>query len=134
LLRVDDFHKSLLVLEGWRDGLEYGGHLASISIMGCLANRAKAGVSWIDVISNVENYAAEPLPNRDKFPSIWDASFMRLLTEVEGIYEGSAKDLSCGALYWCDSRRIEKEWFLREIIRSGNYKAVSNMNSLTFYK
>lgn len=135
MLRTDDFNKSLLVLEGWRNGLEYGGHLAAVSIMNTIANRVRLGFgSWVDVIGNVQKYAAEDLPNRDKFPSIWDSNFIRLLTEVEGAFDGSAKDLSNGALYWCDTRRVTKDWFRDEIIRSGRYESCSNMNSLTFYR
>ena len=135
MLRTDDFHKSALVLEMWRNGLEYGGHLAACMVGGCIANRARLGWGpWLDIIANLPKHAAENLPNRDKFPSVWDANFIRLLTEVESIYDGSGKDLSCGALYWCDNRRVTRPWFLKEIIRSGDHPVVANMNSLSFYR
>jgi len=133
MLRQDDWHKSHLVTVGYNFGKEYGGHLASLMIMGCLANRVRRGWgSWADVINSIPKYSAEEVKPYI-LPSVWDQNFIRLLTEVDGVFEGSAKDMSCGAVYWCDNRRITRKWFLDEIVRSGHYEIVANMNSLTLY-
>lgn len=133
MLRQDDWQKAILVNFGYANGKEWGGHLASCAIMSCMMNRVRLGWGSVsEVIASAPKYAAEEsLPVI--MPSIWDQNFIRILTEVEGIYDGSAKDLSCGGIYFCDLRRIERPWFLDEIIRSGNYAPVANMNSLTFY-
>lgn len=103
-------------------------------VMGCLANRVRRGWgNWNDVLNNIPRYAAEEIQPYN-IPSVWEVNVVRLLTEVEGIYDGSGKDQSCGGLYWCDSRRVTRKWFLNEIIRSGIHKVVSNMNSLTIYQ
>jgi hypothetical protein len=122
------------VTVGYNYGKEYGGHLAACMIMNCVANRVRNGWgSWLEVIDSIPKYAAEEKVF-NKLPSIWDQNFIKLLTEVDGIYEGSAKDLSCGATYWCDTRKITRDWFLKEIVRSNNYEASANMTSLTCYR
>jgi hypothetical protein len=134
MLRQDDYVKTHLVTVGYNFGKEYGGHLAACMVMNTIANRVRLGWgSWLEVIDNIPKYAAvDEIPTG--LPSIWDANFIRLLTEVEGIYEGSMKDYSSGALYWCDNRRVTREWFLEKIIRSGDHPVVANMNSLSFYR
>lgn len=134
MLRQDDYQKALLVNFGYINGKEYGGHLAACAIMSCMMNRVRSGWGSIaEVIEKAGKYAAvNELPKG--FPSIWDANFVRLLTEVDGVYDGHTKDLSCGGLYFCDSRRVEKDWFRDEIIRSGAYEVCMNMGSLNFYK
>lgn len=102
--------------------------------MGCIANRARLGWgTWLEIINSVSKYAAEEI-SPSGVPSVWDANFIRLLTEVEGIYDGSTKDMSCGGLYWCDTRRVTRDWFRDEIIRSGRHLVVANMNSLNIYR
>jgi hypothetical protein len=136
MLRQDDFIKAHLLTFAYNYTKEYGGHLAACMVMGALANRVRKGWgSWLEVIENAPKYAAEKNPLQIKLPSLWDANFVRLLTEVEGIYDGSAKDLSCGAVYFCDTRRIENDWFLLNIIRDPEeHPNVAGMNSLNFYK
>jgi len=74
-------------------------------------------------------------------PPIWEPSFMKLLHTADGIYEGSVKDLSNGAMYWGDLSRIERAWFKERIVDAINpdtgmrqHPAVGNMNGLTFFK
>jgi hypothetical protein len=78
------------------------------------------------------------------FPNVWDGSFVKLLHVVEGVYEGSATDLSKGALYWADLNRIERPWFKEKIVdpikedgpNAGErqHAIVANMNSLSFFR
>jgi hypothetical protein len=78
------------------------------------------------------------------FPNVWDGSFVKLLHVVEGVYEGSATDLSKGALYWCDLNRIERPDFKTRIIdpikvdgpNAGErqHPLVANLNSLSFFR
>lgn len=140
MLRQDDYTKSQLVTVGWLYGKEYGGHLASCMIMSCIANRQRIGWgSWLEVIERVPNSAAEVLELKE-FPSIWEPGFVRLLHEVDGIYDNSGEDRSKGALYWADLRRIERPWFQEKIIDAVNdlgeklHPRVADLNSLTFFR
>jgi hypothetical protein len=73
-------------------------------------------------------------------PTIWQPDFVKLLHAIDGIYDGSTKDLSNGALYWGDLNHIERTWF-KELIGAENpdtglrqHPMVSNINSLSFFK
>jgi len=134
MLRQDDFQKSQLVLTGWRWGQEYGGHLAACLIMSCIANRVRLGWgSWLEVLDRIPAFSAQnEIPTGT--PSIWDPNFVRLLHEVEGIYDGS-KDYSKGAVYWADTRRIERDWFKEKIIACPDqHPRVVDMNSLSLFR
>ena len=133
MLRQDDYQKSMLVLIGWRWGREYGGHLAPCMIMSVLGNRVRAGWgNWLEVLDRIYAFSAQlemPLGT----PEIWEPGFVRLLHEVEPIWDGS-KDHSNGALYWCDTRRIEREWFKDKILNSPEqHPRIANMGTLTLF-
>ena len=137
MLRQDDMVKSQLVLVSWRYGVSYGGHLASLMIMGCIANRVRAGWGqWLNVIEKIPNYSAlNETPNDNKFPEIWEPTFVRLLHEVDSVYDSSGVDYSKGAFYWCDLRTIERDWFREKILQQPeNHPRVADMNSLTLFK
>lgn len=137
MLRQDDMIKGQLILYAWRYAKEYGGTKPAQMIMCAIANRVKCGQgSWLEVIERIPKYAAEfEMPNRDNFPLIWDQTLVRLLHEVEAIYDGSGKDITDGALYWCDLRRIETDWFRNTILANPTqHPRVANMVSLTFFR
>lgn len=144
MLRQDDFCKTRLVMAGWQHGNMYGGHMASCMIMSVLANRFRSGWgSWSEIIDNIPKYAAIlDMPVTGTFP-IWEPSFVRLLHEVEGIYDGSqnyalSKDnvgVKHQALYWADLRHIETEFFRERIISQPEiHPRIGDMNSLTLFK
>lgn len=133
MLRQDDFMKSQLVVTGWRWGKEYGGHLAACMVMSCIMNRVRLG--WgnvLDVLDRIPNFAATTeLPTGT--PSIWEPNFVRLLHEVEGIYDGTV-DHSNGALYWCDTRKVETQFFKEKILGdSQTHHRVMEMNTLACF-
>jgi hypothetical protein len=135
LLRQDDYIKSHLVLTGWRWGKEYGGHLAPCMVMCCLANRVRLGWgTWLEVLDRVPQYAAQTeVPSGT--PSIWEPGFVRLLHEVDAIYDGSSTDYSNGGLYWADLRRIDTEFFKQKILGNPTqHPRVADMNSLTIFR
>lgn len=103
--------------------------------MNAIMNRVKCGQgSLLEVISRIPKYAAE-IEQSKEFPNIWDTTFVRLLHEVEVIFDGSGKDLTNGALYFCDLRKVETEWFRDKILRYPEIHArVADFNSLTFFK
>lgn len=104
--------------------------------MSCLAQRVRAGWgNWIEVIYRIPTFSAVyEQPNRDAIPTIWEPGFVRLLHEVESIYDGSvsyAKD----SLYWCDTRFVETEFFKEKIL--GNLEQHSRcheMGTLMFFR
>lgn len=143
MLRQDDWNKSKLVTVAWQHGKEYGGHLASCMIMSVLANRFKSGWgSWSDIIDNIPKFSAtKTMPIGS--PEIWSPEFVKLLHEVDGIFDGStnyatSKD-NVGtihkAFYWADLRFIDNEWFKERIIREPElHPRICDMNSLTLFK
>lgn len=135
MLRQDDYQKTKLVEAGWRWGKEYGGYRAACMIMWCLANRVRLGWgSWLDVIDSIPRFAAQTeIPTGT--PSIWEPSFVKLLHEVEGIFAGTGDDLSKGAVYWGDLRRIETPFFKEKIMGdTDKHPRVADMNSLSFWR
>ncbi len=134
MLRQDDYQKAQLVTIGWRHGKEYGGHLSACLIMSVLANRVRVGWgNWLEVLDRIPTFSAE-LEMPTGTPSIWEANFVRLLHEVEAIFDGS-QDYSKGALYWCDTRRIETPFFRDKIL--GNleeHPRVLEMNTLALFR
>ena len=135
MLRQDDMIKSQLVLYGWRAGHAYGGHLASTAIMGVIANRVKLGWgSWLDVIADIPSKSAVTEQSLE-MPQIWSPEFVRLLHTVEGVFDSSSPDLSCGAVYFADlARPITNPWFQEKILSDLQmHRRVADMSSLTFF-
>lgn len=152
MLKHDDYIKGKLVEIGWRFLKSYvgAGHIAGQMIMHTVANRVRNGWgSWLQVIDKVPAYMAENEMPPLIHPSIWDATFVKLLQTVDGIHDGSVPDMSKGALYWGDLAKIEREWFKETIIHSvhpvGTFKhgvpvagmlvhnRVANTNGLNFW-
>lgn len=134
MLRQDDFQKSQLVLKGWQWGKPYGGHLAACMVMSVLMNRVRLG--WgknvLDIIDRIPAFAATTtMPTGT--PEIWEPNFVRLLHEVESIYDGT-QDYSKGALFWCDTRDVTTPFFKEKILGDNKtHKRVMEMNTLAFF-
>lgn len=134
MLRQDDYQKSHLVLTGWRWGKEYGGHLAACMVMSVLGNRVRAGWgNWMEVLDRIYVFSAQlemPLGT----PEIWEPNFVRLLHEVEPVFDGT-KDHASGALYWCDTQRIETAFFRDKILaHPEEHPRIANMGTLTLFR
>lgn len=134
MLRQDDYQKSQLVLTMWRHGKEYGGHLAACMIGSCIMNRVRLG--WgnlLEVLDRIPNFAASTeMPTGT--PQIWEPQFIKLLHEVDGIYEGT-QDSSKGALYWADSRNITTPFFKEKILAEpAAHPRIVEMNTLMLFR
>lgn len=128
--------KAQLVTTGWRYGQLYDGgpgHLTACLVMSCIANRVRRGwCSWLEALDNIPKYAAE-LKTPLGTPTPWEPSFVKLLHEVEGIYDGSS-DPAKGGLYWCDLRHIETEFFKEAILAHPElHPRIVDMNSFTIF-
>jgi hypothetical protein len=143
VLKQDDLVKGQLVITAWRFSQSYntGGHLAGQMIMSTLANRVRCGWgSWLGVIETIPNHMAENELPPMAYPNIWEPSFVKMLHAVEGIFDGSAADLSKGALYWGSLQKIERDWFRDKVIQARNdlglptHPRVADMNDLSFFK
>ena len=133
MLRQDDYLKAKLVETGWRWGKEYGGHLGSCIVMSVLMNRVRSG--WgnlMEVLDRLPNFAATTnMPTGT--PSIWEPGFVRLLHEVEAIYDGS-QDYAKGAKYWCDTRDVNTEFFHKRILSDPElHPRILEMNTLAAF-
>lgn len=103
-------------------------------IMSVIANRVRHGWgTWLEVIDRVPTFSAQ-LEQPTGTPTIWEPLFVRLLHEVEGIYDNT-RDHAKGALYWADLRRVDNPWFKEKIL--GNleeHPRIGDMNTLTLFK
>ena len=153
ILKQDDLIKSALVQVGLRYGALYGGgHLAGTMVMQAVANRTRQGWgSWLQVIQNMPQFAAEYEIPPLVYPSIWDPNLVKMLHAVEGIYSGSATDMTLGAtvidnkprtggLYFGMLNKIERTWFKTQIIDAINplnglrlHNRVADLNCLSFW-
>lgn len=108
--------------------------MASCMVMSCIANRVRLGWgAWLDVLDRIPLYAAEH-EQPGGTPSLWEPSFVRLLHEVEAIYDGS-QDYSKGAVYWADTRRIETPFFKEKILgQQEQHPRIVEMNSLACFR
>lgn len=136
MLRPDDFQKSHLLKISWDHGSEYGGHLPTAMVMHCIMNRVHAGWgSLTEVLDRLPYFAATEVMPVVAFPNMWNPGFVKLLHEVDGVFNKSVQDMTKGALYWCDLRRVERQWFKDNIL--GNqavHPRVADCNSLVFFK
>lgn len=139
-VRQDDFLKSLLVLECWRQGKNFGNQQVPLMIMGCLANRQRLGWgSFLEVLTKLPKFAATlEQPNRNEVPDIWEPSFIKLLQGVDGVYDGSIPDPAMGGVYWADLSKgingITNPWFREKVIESPLHPAVANQGPLTIFR
>lgn len=134
MLRPDDFVRGQLAMYGWRHGHTYGGHLASCAVMSVLANRQKLGWgTWLEVLANAPKVSAT-VEEPTEFPQIWDPGFIRVLAEVDAIYDGS-QDYASGGVYWFDSAKpVTNAWFQSKILDHIDvHKRVRDLNSIMFF-
>ena len=103
--------------------------------MSCLSNRFRLGWgSWLDIIQNIPKCSATIEQPKFEFPSIWEHGFLRLLQEVDAIYDGT-QDYSKGGLYWADLRHVESRFFLDIIIGQPElHPRIVDMGPLTVFK
>jgi hypothetical protein len=87
----------------------------------------------LEVLDRTPYFAAETeQPTGTPVP--WEPSFIRLLHEVEAIYEGTM-DYAKGGLYFCDLRRIETAFFRDKILDDKeSHPRVVDMNTLVVFK
>ena len=142
MLKIEDLQRAKLVELAWRFGQSYaGGYIAGQMVMSTLMNRVKAG--WgphLEVFERVPFFMAENELPPLHYPNVWDGGFIKLCHAVDGAFDGSAVDLSKGALYWADLSRIDRPWFknlidaINEETGERQHQIVASMNSLTFFK
>ncbi len=132
MTRGEDFVKSMLVSAAWRYGAHFGGYEACLCIMHVIKNREKAGQgTFLHILDNMHKYEAAP-PKTTTHPDIWEKRFLKLLTEVDGVYDGTRKDPTNGGLYFGELNDIQSEWFLEKVARTR--ERCGDMGTLTFFK
>lgn len=108
-----------------------GGHLLPCIVASCIANRQKAGWgNWLEILDKMPVYAAEK-DQPTGTPDLLHPTFMRLLHEIEGIYDGSL-DYAKGGVYFCDLRTVETDFFKEHVL--GRRPKVVDMNSFAVFK
>ena len=142
MLTQDQYCKARIVELSWRWARQSnGGHVAGQLVMHALMNRVRCGWgSTLQIIDRVPNFMAEYEMPPLEHPSMWDAAFVKMLHAVDGIFDGSAPDLSKGALYWGNLADIQRQWF-KDLISAENpdtglrqHPLVTSFGSLSFFK
>jgi len=154
ILKQDDYIKGKLVEYGWRFGQSYGGgHLAGQLVMHTFANRVRLGWGpWLRILDTIPQYMAENELPPLVHPPVWEPTFVKLLSVVDGIYDGSIGDMTrgsefpaahrgeTGALYFCALNKIERPWFRDNILNAVNpitglrlHKKVADMNTFAAF-
>lgn len=118
----------------WRYGKEYGGHLAGCIVGSCIMNRVRLGWSAnvAQAIAALPKFAATTNIPEFEIPHMHDPAFVRLLSEVGSIYEGT-KDHAKGGVYWCDTRKIDTPFFRDKILGDPAHKRTVEMNTLVSF-
>ena len=115
--RFENLIKAELSLTAWRYGKAWSTP-GMVMIAQTLANRHRAGQgTFFQVIERIPKYSStieQPLMD---WPTPWDRDLLRLLPEIDGIVDGTAKDTTNGALYWADLNNVTNEWFLQQICK-----------------
>ena len=135
-LRQDDFLKGQLVLECWRQGCMHGNHQVPVIILGCLANRQKLGWgNFLEILKGVPKFSATlELPNRDKFPDIWNPNFVRLLHAVDSVYDGSMPDPAFGGVFWATLPNVDNPWFIEKVLNNPVHSVCANQGPFTVFR
>jgi len=129
-MRAQDVIKAQLFLTAWKESGGKAG-IAGEIIARCLANRVRRNMgNWPEVLLNVPRYRAnepEPLPD---MPNLWDPQVMRLMQQIENVYDNAGEDPSNGGLYWCFTERGANPWFKEFVIGSDKLAVTAIQNSL----
>jgi hypothetical protein len=136
MLRQDQYVKAQLAVEAWRHGHTYGGATAMLLIAHCIANRVRAGWGdWLYVIDRIPLFSAKNINEQPKGqPQLMDPNFIKLLQEIEAIYDGSRPDPTLGGLYFADLGDITREWFKAEVLaRPEEHPRTSSSTTLQFW-
>ncbi len=105
------------------------------------------GGDWLSVIANDPAYSAYtgngvrysvgtgPAALQD-FPDLRDDVFQKFLWEVDRIYDGSRADPETeGALWWAETHKINRPWFLESIVRKpSDHPRIAQVGPLTLWR
>lgn len=121
--RQNELIKGWLALEAWRYASYVGGDRIMTTVACALANRVKQGWgSWWEVLRDIPLYGAmniEEIPRG--YPNPDDPSFIRLLVNIDKIFNNEWDDKASGAnggTFFGDLAKITRPWFLEKIVRS----------------
>lgn len=134
--RYEGCVKSVLALTAYRYGKAYSTP-GMIMIAQTIANRHRAGQgTFFQVIERIPKYSSTIEQPAQEYPDAWNREFLRLLPEIDGIVDGTAKDTTNGALYWCDLNNVTNDWFLNQICRCPDQhsRVADCAGTLTFWK
>jgi len=124
--RFEDFAKSIIALTAWSYASHYGSQVPQLMVAQVIANRARRGWgSILDVVDRMPRYEAAP-PTTEGLPDSWDKAFLRVLAEIDPIYDGTSKDTTNGGLYFGDLNDIQNPSFLEKIARNPEHHRVAD--------
>lgn len=87
----------------------------------------------MDILADAPNKAGSDMDDTE-IPNLWEPNFVRLLHEVESIFDGSM-DHAKGALYYCDSTKIDNTWFRERILdHLDEHPKIGQMDTLMLFQ
>jgi hypothetical protein len=126
--------KGQLALYAHNAGKLYGGNVAATAIAWTLANRVRSGMgTWEQVLNSAGQYEQNGEVVSHDLPNIWDAGFLAICQGIDDVYSGRGRDLSCGALFYCDTAKPMNEFFAENVLRNPGLQRCMQHNSLIFY-
>lgn len=132
-MKASDVIKSQLFLASWRES-EGEGHLTGEMIAWCLANRVRKGMgNWQEVLANINRYRAQDNEPSSDFPNLWDAHVVKLMQQVDNVYDNIGRDLANGGIFYFFSNKEIVPWFKHAVIESGDYTRKACMNSFVVF-
>lgn len=132
-MKSSDVIKCQLFLTSWRES-QGAGHLTGEMIAWALANRVRKGMgNWQEVLTSVERYRAHEIPPSNDFPNLWEPHVVKLMQQVDNVYDNLGRDLANGGMFYCFSEREIVPWFKQAVIESGDYSRKACMNSFVIF-
>lgn len=146
-MTADNVIKAQLFLLAWREGHAHGGLDNSLSVAFVVRNRVRAGWhggSWLATIENHGLYSASTeAPDTVSMPDLREPNVLRLLQQIDALYEGSLVDKltiapamkgeSRGALFYGELHKPLRSWFQSHVIDDPAHLRTSQVGQVTFF-
>lgn len=146
-MTVQDVIRVELAMLAWREARHYGGINNMLAVAFVVKNRVDAGWlggDWMQIIANHEQWSARLVTapalqgetQMAPVPDFHDPDVRDLIVEVDGIFDGTAEDtFTDGALYYCELDRVERPWFLQNVVRRPDAHArVATVGPVSFFR
>jgi hypothetical protein len=100
-------------------------------------NRVMAGWNggdWCAVMEAHQKFSGTTdLVDTIRWPDVRDPRFQAVLLKVDSIYDGTAPDITNGALYYANLAFANSQWFLTNIVQNPAHPRLGTVGQQTFF-